>query len=276
MEPIEQGQLVESGYAMPAPAEPTTAPVAERMLMMAMQQNLPIESMERYVALFERQQAEQARRAFAAALAAAKAEMPVIYKDREVKQTAKEAGKAAPSYRHATLANITQTVNPVLGRHGLALTWATSQETFETETGGTAQRIHVTATLIHREGHSQSISMMAAPDKTGAKSDVQAVGSTITYLERYTYCALIGIAAQEPELEDDGGKGEEREREESPERDALVERLKGSASLGPRQYAAAWAAATREERDLVGIKQHELFKEMARVIAAQNEGSTHE
>jgi hypothetical protein len=268
MEPTEQGQLVEAGYAMPAPAEPTSAPVAERMLMMAMQQQLPIESMERYVALFERQQAEQARRAFAAALAAAKAEMPIIYKDRVVKQTAKEAGKAAPSYRHATLSNITQTVNPVLGRHGLAVTWATSQEMVETETGGTAQRIHVTATLIHREGHSQSISMMAAPDTSGAKSPVQAIGSTITYLERYTYCALIGIAAQEPELEDDGGKGEE-EVEHDEAWHELYAKLEAAALRGLRQYQALWQSLTVAERKAIGSATHEQLK----TIGAAQPGS---
>ena len=56
-------------------------------------------------------------------------------------------------------------------------------------------------------GHSESTTLEAAADQSGGKNAIQAIGSTVTYLERYTLLALTGLATHE----DDDGAGSEAE-----------------------------------------------------------------
>ncbi len=43
--------------------------------------------------------------------------------------------------------------------------------------------------------------MEAPADTSGSKNMVQARGSTITYLERYTLCAILGIATADEDMD---------------------------------------------------------------------------
>ena len=63
----------------------------------------------------------------------------------------------------------------------------------------------VTCTLTHEQGHSESVTLSAPFDTSGSKNAIQAIGSTITYLERYTLLAITGLSASD--MEDDGAKG---------------------------------------------------------------------
>ena len=63
--------------------------------------------------------------------------------------------------------------------------------------------IRVTCVLSHILGHSERVTLQASPDQSGGKNNIQAVGSTVTYLERYTLLAVTGLATAEQD--DDGG-----------------------------------------------------------------------
>ena len=45
--------------------------------------------------------------------------------------------------------------------------------------------------------------MSASPDTSGSKNAVQSIGSTVTYLQRYTLYSILGLASAEQD--DDGG-----------------------------------------------------------------------
>jgi hypothetical protein len=51
-------------------------------------------------------------------------------------------------------------------------------------------------------GHSESTSLSASPDTSGSKNAIQAIGSTVSYLQRYTILALTGLATED--MDDDG------------------------------------------------------------------------
>ena len=55
-------------------------------------------------------------------------------------------------------------------------------------------------------GHFETTSLTAAGDQSGGKNAIQALGSTISYLERYTILALTGLSTHEM---DDDAKGVE-------------------------------------------------------------------
>lgn len=139
--------------------------------------------------------ADQARRAFDAAMSSAKGEIPPIIKNRVVDFT---SAKGRTHYRHEDLGEIAKIVNPILKRHGLSYRFRTEQE------GG---QVKVTCIVAHREGHFEENSLSAGRDDSGNKNGIQQVGSTITYLQRYTLKAALGLAASN---DDDGqAAGEE-------------------------------------------------------------------
>ncbi len=180
------------------------------MIGIAVEQNASIETIEKLMALQERWEANQARRAFDEAMAAAKAEIPTIAKNRSVGYDNKD-GKGSTNYRHEDLAEIARTVDPILGKHGLSYRFRTTSEV--------NQPITVTCIVSHRDGHSEENTLMAGKDESGKKNSIQAIGSTLTYLQRYTLKAALGLAASN---DDDGGKADEVE----------------SAPIGPDEMAA--------------------------------------
>jgi len=148
-----------------------------------------IELAEKLMGLQERWEKNQARKAFDGAMAAAKAELPVILKSREVDFT---SARGRTNYRYEDMAQIAQQVDPVLTKHGLTYR-------FRTETEG--NNVKVTCIISHRDGHSEENSLSAARDESGNKNSIQAVGSTITYLQRYSLKAALGLSAS---VDDDG------------------------------------------------------------------------
>lgn len=175
------------------PAEPVAmTPMA--MLDKAIASGAGVDVLERLMALQERWQAGEARRSFDEAMAAAKSEIPVIAKNREVDFT---SGKGRTNYRHEDLAEIARTVDPILSKYGLSYRYKVSSAPNEPVT--------VTCIVSHRSGHSEETTLTAGRDDSGNKNSIQSIGSTVTYLQRYTLKAALGLAAS---TDDDGGASE--------------------------------------------------------------------
>src|SRR5262245_9922303 len=103
---------------MPSPAQFPTMPVVPQtpleMLGRALQMGQGPETLERLLALQERWERNEARKAYDEAMAAAAAELPQVIKDRTVSH-----GTGKASYKHESLAAIEKAVRPVLSKHGL-------------------------------------------------------------------------------------------------------------------------------------------------------------
>jgi len=147
------------------------------------------DKLEKVMDMAERWEANQARKAFDEAMAAAKAEIPVIGKNRLVDYTSQ---KGRTSYRHEDLGEIARTVDPILAKWGLSYRYRTEQEN---------GNVKVTCIVSHRDGHYEENSLSAGSDQTGNKNSIQAIGSTTTYLQRYTLKSALGLAAS---YDDDG------------------------------------------------------------------------
>lgn len=138
------------------------------------------------MALQREHEAYQAKKAYTKAMAEFKANPPTIEKDKNV-------AYKTTKYSHASLGNVTKQINKALGEHGLSASWPLDQGQ-----GG----IKVTCVITHELGHSESTSLTAGADSTGSKNTIQAMGSTISYLQRYTILALTGLATEDQD--DDG------------------------------------------------------------------------
>jgi ERF superfamily len=139
----------------------------------------------------ERWEKALARKAFDIAIAAAKAKIPVIIKDRTVDFANRSAG-GRTNYKYEDFAGIARVVDPILSENGLSCRFRTVCEN---------NVVTVICIIAHRDGYFEENSLSAKPDTSGNKNDIQAVGSTQTYLQRYTLKAALGLAASS---DDDG------------------------------------------------------------------------
>lgn len=172
----------------------STALTPMAMVSQAVSAGASLEMVSKLIDLQERVEKSQGRKAFDIAVASAKGEIGPIFKDREVDFTSQ---KGRTNYRHESFGGIATAIGPVLDRHGLSYRFRASQE------GG---RVSVTCILAHRDGYSEENTLSASNDSSGNKNDIQAIGSTTTYLQRYTLKLALGLSTTD---KDDDGKASE-------------------------------------------------------------------
>ena len=182
--PIEPGGLIE---IPPMQIIPAQTPFA--LMTIAVERGAQVDQLEKLMALHERWEAEQARKAFHTARARFQSLCPEIVKD-------KEGGGNSFKYKYASLPGIIRQVKQPLSECGLTFRW-------EIDDKGKEHQIEVSCILSHCDGHSEHNSMSAMPDDSGAKNDIQQRGSAVTYLQRYTLIGVLGIASAN---DDDDGK----------------------------------------------------------------------
>lgn len=166
----------------------TESPLMAAASLVQADGNMDVEKLSKLLEMQERWDATQAKKAYVVAMSEFKKNPPEILKDKTVsyKQT---------SYNHASLGNVTACINKALCEHGLTASW---------QTGQVDEQVNVICKITHVDGHSEETSLSAAPDSSGSKNPIQAIGSTVTYLQRYTLLALTGLATYEQD--DDGGE----------------------------------------------------------------------
>jgi hypothetical protein len=150
----------------------------------AVMKGTPIDVIRELMGMHKDFEAGQARRAFDAAMAEAKAEIQVVKKRR-----------AGHNGKYEDMAAIADAVAPILSKFGLSYRYRTQQ----------SDKITVTCIIAHKDGHSEETSLSANADKSGNKNEIQAIGSAVTYLQRYTLKAALGLAAA---IDDDGQKAD--------------------------------------------------------------------
>lgn len=162
-------------------------------------------SVKEMMALSKELAADQSRRAFDKAVAEAKANIPVISRN----------ARGHNNKAYADFSAYATALKDVLAEHGLSYRFKTAQ----------TDRITVTCVLSHKDGHSEENSLSGPADTSGSKNAIQAIGSTLTYLQRYTLIQALGLAAAD---DDDGanhGKNEEQVRTTSAEQRAELQEL---------------------------------------------------
>lgn len=178
------------------PVQTESAATPMRLMELAIGKGASLEQLERLMALQERWEANEARKAFVKAMAAFKSEPIIVSKDGEVDFT---STKGRTHYRHATLANVVDAVVSRMGKFGLSHKWDAKQ---------TDGAVTVTCVITHELGHSESVSLSGPRDDSGNKNVLQQVASSMTYLQRYTLMSLCGLASRE--MDDDGEQGAQR------------------------------------------------------------------
>jgi hypothetical protein len=141
-----------------------------------------IELVKMFVTIYREERSEAARTAYHRAFAKAKAEFLPIVKTRKA-----SFGPGKASYTYEELDNVVDAVVGALSKFGLAHSWRTVNPP--------EGPISVTCVLAHEDGYSEENTLIGAPDSSGSKNAIQAVISTVTYLQRATLKAKCGLAA---------------------------------------------------------------------------------
>lgn len=193
----------------PEPQTATVALVEERpiqpggeassilaLVTFAVQNKKSIDEITKLTELYERLMAKKAEREFFAAKGEFQKLCPPIYKTGTAttvykKRDSNEETKKTSHFPE--LSEICKVINPICQQVGLSYDWEPIQE---------GAKIKLSCILSHVGGHSRRVTLEAGPDDSGGKNSIQAVGSTLSYLERYTLLAIMGIAARG--MDDDG------------------------------------------------------------------------
>ena len=198
------------------------------MLEKAVTSGADVAVLEKLMGLSERWQANQARAAFSDALAALRDDLPRICKTQSA-----DFGTGKAKYKYEDLADVVSQLSQPLSKHGLSFRWRTDS----TETG----LVSVTCILSHRDGHDEETTLAGPIDSSGNKNAIQAIGSVVTYLQRYTLKASIGIAAAD---DDDG--------HQAGPPPAARSHVAGAKAEWEQAEAEIYSIASRKYIDLIG------------------------
>lgn len=156
----------------------------------AMDPSLPIERLERMLAMKERMEdrareddEREAKKAYFAAMSKCQAELPIVTRNRTNTHTKSQ---------YADLAAIEQQAMPIIHAHGFAVSF---QPAGYNEQG----ELQIKWRISHADGHSESDTAGVPVDGAGSqgkvnKTGTQAFGSTATYGRRYLLCMLFNIS----------------------------------------------------------------------------------
>ena len=228
-------------------AEGPGSPISESRAVLATIERLAldptvsVEKMDHILQMQERILDRRARMAFAEAIADAKAEMPAILKNKHVGFESKKEGAAKTDYWHEELSEIARTIDPVLAKFGLSYRFRTI--------GKPGEPITVTCIVAHREGHEEETTLTGPHDASGNKNPLQAIGSSVTYLQRYTLKAGLGLSAS---------------------RDDDAQASSGGMDMASdEQIASLTAVAAKADRELSAVLEWAKVDDIAKLTAAK-------
>ena len=166
----------------------TTTP--DYLLKLAVAKDADLDKIEKLMDLKERWDKTEAKKAFLKAMADFQAECPELKKGKTVDFANKSGGRT--KYKYITLSDIVRQIRSILKDCNLSFRW---------ETKDVENEIELTCIVSHISGHSESNTMKAAKDISGKKNAIQSVGSTMTYLQRYTLIGALGISTADEDTD---------------------------------------------------------------------------
>lgn len=155
--------------------------------------NVPVETIERLLAVQERVMGKRAEDDFNVSMSAAQAEMGRVSAD---------ATNSHTSTRYASYGQLDRAVRPIYTKHGFALSFG------EGETPK-AEHIRIVCWVTHRGGYTRMYHTDMPADGSGAKggavmTKTHAAGAAHTYAKRYLLKDIFNVAIGEDENDGNG------------------------------------------------------------------------
>jgi len=158
------------------------------LIELALKDDVDILKLEKLLELRDKWEAKEAGKAFKVAMVGFQKGKPELVKTKKV-----AFGEGKAKYSYNPLSKIQKAIDPVLSEFGLSYRWEQDQEG--------ADQIKVTCIVSHIDGHEETNSLTGPYDGSGNKARIQQIGSSVTYLKRYTLEAALGLSSDD---DDDG------------------------------------------------------------------------
>ena len=213
---------------------------ADNMIQLAIDQNADVDKLERLIAMKERWDANEARKQYVQAIAKFADECPSIVKT-----------KKGHNSSYAPLPDILKAIKPAMKECGLSHAWNTNRPE---GVAPDSAAICVTCVITHVGGHSESTMLVSGAETSGSKNAIQAIGSAITYLQRYTLMSALGLSAGD---DDDGESADNMTLDDVV---SLMEKAKNLAELDARAKHASQLTGKDKDaaRDAYKLRKEEL------------------
>jgi hypothetical protein len=211
----------------------TQPPSTDLVLMferLAKDPAVDVDKLERLIAMQERIMRHNAKAAFDAAFSQMQADMP------EISERGQILVKGQLRSTYARLEDIHEAIKPVLKKHGFAVRHRT--EWPEDRKG----IIRIVGILSHEQGHSEESVFEAPMDRSDFRTDIQSMGSTVSYGRRYTTLDLLNIATRNDD--NDGQRRKTAAEVPTPDGfDDWLADLESTAVEGKDALEKAWKAS---------------------------------
>lgn len=171
------GEVSDQSSRLPMEIEP-----GNQLIAMAMDKNMSVDIIEKLLDQKMRFEADEARKAFAVAMAKCQKEMPAIQAQAENDQT---------SSMYAKLEHINAGITPIYTKHGFSISFGEGKAEI-------AEMIRIEARVIHKLGHVDQYFYDLPLDLAGIrdqvnKTKIHAKGSTTTYGRRYLLTMIFNL-----------------------------------------------------------------------------------
>ncbi len=161
----------------------------EAFIAQAIAANVPVETLEKLLALREKVNAEKAKAKFISSLSAFQNNCPVIEK---TKQVLNKDGRTI-RYQYAPLDGIASQILKPLSENRLSYSWDSLHKD---------NHMVVTCKLTHVLGHSETSTMeIPIVESEGFMTSPQKYASALTYAKRYTLLNVLGIATADEDTD---------------------------------------------------------------------------
>lgn len=235
-----------------------TANLMSMIGRMATDPNADIDKMERLMRMKDEIDRQQARVAFAAAMSAAQADMPVILKNKKNNQT---------NSRYAELEVINDAITPVYTKHGFSLS-------FDTVPNDKEKWVTVRCRVRHVGGHTEESTYETPYDNTGMngqvnKTTTHGLASGVTYARRYITIMVFNLTIKGEDNDGNTPKQDQNKAITEEQEIVLTEWIKTSGAdkvkflalygieklseLPVKKYAEA-LAGLKQKAKLAGVK----------------------
>jgi hypothetical protein len=196
----------ESQLLAPAPApngmvHQPAAPTLEHILMTSIERGATPEAIDKLLAVYERMQGLKAKREFSEAMSEFKRSCPpvarrTISSQFKVRKVDNNGVPYESDRRYAALEDIEETIRGPLGDHGLSFRWGTAIVD--------AGKLTLSCIISHIGGHEEASSVTLPLDSKAGCSEAQKYGAVMTYAQRYSLIAALGLTSCD---DDNDGRG---------------------------------------------------------------------
>jgi len=159
-------------------------------------EKVSVEKLERLIALRDQEEKKQHERAYIEAMEVLHGSLRSIPRKGLITYPGKE-GKSASSVKFATYEDMDAIMRPLLREFGFTLSFSYGS------VGGIQGYV---MKCRHTLGHVEQTLLPLGADKSGGKNDVQAVGSSITYVQRYLMKMGFNLTIKDDPTDDNGAR----------------------------------------------------------------------